>query len=64
MALDQDTWTHWGPQRQVDFINRLKGKIRLYARYNADWQRWVDLAQNASADTGEWVYPVPLTDLP
>jgi serine/threonine-protein kinase PpkA len=64
MALDQDTWTHWGPQRQVDFINRLKGKVRLYARYNADWQRWVDLAQNASADTGEWVYPVPLTDLP
>jgi serine/threonine-protein kinase PpkA len=64
MALDQDTWTHWGPQRQVDFVNRLKGKIRLYARYNADWQRWVNLAQNASADTGGWVYPVPLSDLP
>jgi len=64
MTLDQDTWTHWGPQRQVDFVNRLEGKIRLYARYNADWQRWVNLAQNASADTGGWVYPVPLSDLP
>ena len=49
MSIDQDTWTHWGPQRQLAFTNRLKSKIRLYERYNADWRRWVNLAQTSAA---------------
>jgi hypothetical protein len=64
MGIDQDTWTRWGPQRQLAFTNRLKAKIRLYERYNADWRRWIDLAQTSKAGPGEWVYPVPLLDLP
>jgi hypothetical protein len=64
MSIDQDTWTHWGPQRQLAFTNRLKSKIRLYERYNADWRRWINLAQTSAAGPGEWVYPVPLLDLP
>ena len=64
MDIDQDTWTHWGPQRQLAFTNRLKSKIRLYERYNADWRRWINLAQSSSAGSGDWVYPVPLRDLP
>ena len=64
MSIDQDTWTHWGPQRQLAFTNRLKSKIRLYERYNADWRRWINLAQTSAAGSGEWVYPVPLLDLP
>jgi hypothetical protein len=62
MSLDQDTWSRWGTQRQFDFISRLKGKIRLYERYNADTERWVSLADGSPQ--GERVYPVPLRDLP
>jgi hypothetical protein len=64
MGIDQDTWTRWGPQRQLAFTNRLKAKIRLYERYNSDWRRWINLAQTSTAGPGEWVYPVPLEDLP
>jgi hypothetical protein len=62
MSLDQDTWTRWGTQRQFELISRLKGKIKLYERYNADTDRWVSLAKDSPA--GEQVYPVPLRDLP
>jgi hypothetical protein len=62
MNLDQDTWSRWGTQRQFDFVSQLKGKIRLYERYNADTDRWVSLAQDSPK--GEQVYPVPLSDLP
>ncbi len=62
MTLDQDTWSRWGTQRQFEFVSRLKGKIRLYERYNADSDRWVSLAQGSPP--GERVYPVPLRDLP
>lgn len=62
MHLDQDTWSRWGPQRQYDFINRLKAKIQLYSRYNADIGRWKALADGSPAD--EQVYPVRLRDLP
>ena len=62
MHLDQDTWSRWGPQRQYDFINRLKAKIQLYTRYNADLGRWKALAEGSPVD--EHVYPVRLRDLP
>ena len=62
MSLDQDTWSRWGTQRQFDFVSQLKGKIRLYERYNADTDRWVSLAEDSPK--GEQVYPVPLSDLP
>ncbi len=62
MNLDQDTWSRWGTQRQFDFVSQLKGKIRLYERYNADTDRWVSLAEDSPK--GEQVYPVPLSDLP
>jgi hypothetical protein len=62
MNLDQDTWSRWGTQRQFELISRLKGKIKLYERYNADTDRWVSLAKDSPP--GEQVYPVPLRDLP
>jgi hypothetical protein len=62
MNLDQDTWTRWGPQRQFEFIKRLRSKVRLYERYNADNDRWVSLAKDSPV--GEQVYPVRLRDLP
>lgn len=62
MRVDLDTWSRWGAQRQLDFIARVKSKLRLYERYNADADRWVSLAKNSPP--GEHVYPVPLQDLP
>ncbi len=63
MALSQDTWTTWGPEKQLEFVNTLKRKLRQYARYNEDWRGWVNLAQTADG-TGESVYPIPLQDMP
>jgi len=62
MRVDLDTWSRWGTQRQLDFVNRIKSKLRLYERYNADTARWVSLAEGSPP--GEQVYPVPLHDLP
>ncbi len=62
MRVDLDTWSRWGTQRQLDFVNRVKSKLRLYERYNADNARWVSLAEGGPP--GEHVYPVPLHDLP
>ncbi len=62
MRMDLDTWSRWGTQRQLDFVNRVKSKLRLYERYNADTARWVSLAEGSPP--GEHVYPVPLHDLP
>lgn len=64
LALTQDTWTRWGTMRQVEFIDRLKKKIRRYGLYYADRDKWVDLSQSPSVDPSETVYPIPLTDLP
>jgi len=63
MALSQDIWTRWGPEKQVEFTNDLKRKLRQYARYNEDWEGWVNPAQTADA-SGDFVYPVPLADMP
>ncbi|EGV15897.1 vWA domain-containing protein [Thiocapsa marina] len=63
MGLTQDTWTSWGPEKQIELINTLKRKLRQYARYNDDWESWVNLAQTADA-AGDSVYPVPLDDMP
>lgn len=62
MNLDQDTWTRWGTQRQLDFVKRLRSKVHLYERYNADNDRWISLAKDSPI--GEQVYPVRLRDLP
>lgn len=62
MRVDLDTWSRWGAQRQLDFITRVKSKLRLYERYNADADRWLSLAEESPP--GEQVYPVPLQDLP
>ena len=63
MNLSQETWTAWGPQKQLEFLNQLRRKLRQYARYNEEWDSWVNLAQTVDAE-GEWVYPVPLADMP
>ena len=62
MSLDQDTWSTWSVQQQIDFQNAVKRKMRLYEIYNSDADRWVSLAEGS--DTSDHVYPVPLDALP
>lgn len=63
MGLTQDTWIGWGPEKQTEFISMLKRKLRLYERYNEDWENWIDLGQTATGG-GDIVYPIPLEDMP
>ena len=63
MGLTQDTWVGWGPEKQIEFVNTLKRKLRQYDRYSADWENWIDIAQTADG-SGDDVYPVPLQDMP
>lgn len=62
MNLDQDTWSTWSVQQQIDFQNAVKRKMRLYEIYNSDTDRWVSLAEGS--DPADHVYPVPLDALP
>ncbi len=62
MNLDQDTWSRWGVQEQLAFINSVKRMMRLYEIYNSDTGRWISLADGS--DPADHVYPVPLDALP
>ncbi|HHJ16973.1 MAG TPA: VWA domain-containing protein [Gammaproteobacteria bacterium] len=62
MNLDQDTWSRWGVQEQLAFINSVKSMMRLYEIYNSDTGRWISLAEGS--DPADHVYPVPLDALP
>ena len=53
-----------GIQRQTAFLDALYNKIRLYGIYNEDVLGWIDLSQSGVDDLSEWVYPVPLEQLP
>jgi serine/threonine-protein kinase PpkA len=64
LSLSQDTWVRWGIQRQTAFLDELHNKIRLYRYYNEDLLGWIDLSQSGVDDPSEWVYPVPLEQLP
>ena len=62
MNLDQDLWSSWSVQQQINFINDLKRKMRLYEIYNSDADRWIALQENS--DPADDVYPVPIDALP
>jgi len=62
MNIDQDTWSRWSVQQQDEFIRTVERKLRHYEIYNRDVGRWIALAENSPAS--EYVYPVPLDDLP
>jgi hypothetical protein len=62
LKLDDETWRAMGAGEQEALIRSLNRKLRLYAVYNADADRWVSLAEGA--DPSEAVYPVPLDALP
>jgi hypothetical protein len=62
LDIDQQTWSSWSISQQQMFLDEIHRKLRLYAKYNGDVDRWVAL--DGGADPGAAVYPVPLDALP
>lgn len=62
LSLDEETWKSWDGLEQEKFIRRLNTKIQYYKKYNEDSDRWIALAPDS--DPRDYVYPVPLENLP
>lgn len=62
LSLDEETWKSWDGIEQEKFIRRLNTKIQYYKKYNEDTDRWIALAPDS--DPRDYVYPVPLENLP
>lgn len=62
LNLDEETWKSWDGLSQEKFIRSLSTKLRYYQKYNADVDRWVELAKGS--DPRDRVYPVPLEMMP
>jgi hypothetical protein len=62
MNLSAEDWETWGIDRQEEFLDALRRKLRHYQVYHDDADRWIALT--SKADPGEHVYPVPLEALP
>ncbi|WP_442976083.1 vWA domain-containing protein [Rouxiella sp. T17] len=62
LNLDEETWESWDALSQEKFIRTLTTKLRHYQMYNADVDRWVELAKGS--DPRDRVYPVPLEMMP
>ncbi|WP_235955856.1 vWA domain-containing protein [Rouxiella aceris] len=62
LNLDEETWKSWDGLSQEKFIRTLSAKLRYYQKYNADVDRWVELAKGS--DPRDRVYPVPLEMMP
>ncbi|WP_145490515.1 vWA domain-containing protein [Yersinia aleksiciae] len=62
LNLDEETWKSWDGLSQEKFIRALSAKLRHYQKYNADVDRWVELAKGS--DPRDRVYPVPLEMMP
>lgn len=62
LNLDEETWKSWDGLSQEKFIRTLATKLRYYQKYNADVDRWIELAKGS--DPRDRVYPVPLEMMP
>lgn len=47
LNLDEETRKSWDGLSQEKFIRTLSSKLRHYQKYNADVDRWVELAKEA-----------------
>ena len=61
MLLSEDDWYRMSVGEQTSFINRLKSRIARYEEYDRDVNNWESFG---AANSGDWVYRVPLAMLP
>lgn len=62
MQLTADDWLSWSYAEQREFLDEVRSKLQVYREFHDDTDLWIDLGQRGSA--GDWVYPVPLDDMP
>ena len=62
MQLTADDWLSWSYAEQREFLDEIRSKLQAYREFHDDTDLWIDLGQRGSA--GDWVYPVPLDDMP
>ena len=61
MLLTEDDWYRKSVGEQTAFINRLKSRIARYEEYDKDRSNWESFGASSA---GDWVYRVPLSNLP
>lgn len=61
MLLTEEDWYRMSVGEQTAFINRLKSRIARYEEYDKDNSNWQSFG---AANSGDWVYRVPLSVLP
>lgn len=61
MLLREEDWYRMSVGEQTAVINRLKSRLARYEEYDRDRANWESFGQ---ADSGDWVYRVPLNMLP
>lgn len=61
LRMKQEDWSNMSTGEQQLFIRRLKGLVSNYEKYDRDNQHWEGFG---SPEPNEWVYRVPLRDLP
>ena len=62
MALTNDLWASWPPDRQDEFLKGVDAKISLYTAIHDASDKWIQLHQGDAPD--EFVYPIALDELP
>jgi len=61
-TLDRTTWRNMGGGAQTELLDTLESRLRLYQDFNRTPELWKSF--DGGRDTGEAVYPVPLSALP
>lgn len=61
LRLTQDNWINMSTGEQSEFIRRLRGLLKLYNSYDMDAKKWESFG---SPNPNEWVFRVPLNELP
>ena len=61
-TLDRTTWRNMGGGAQAELLDTLEARLQLYQDFNRTPALWKSF--DAGRDTGEAVYPVPLSALP
>jgi len=62
MGMTRDDWREMGPDRANQYRNEIVSKVGYYAEIYKDASKWRKL--NSSAETGEYVTPIPIDMLP
>ncbi|MDR1050273.1 MAG: VWA domain-containing protein [Deltaproteobacteria bacterium] len=61
MGMTESDWYNMSAMEQDAFVRRLRSKLLTYDNYDKDTANWANFDE---ADPGEWLFRVPLSQLP